>query len=267
MEASAPASVPPRLKERYEAEIKPSLQKQFGYKTVMEVPRVEKITLNMGVGDAKQDSNVLDAAMEQLATIAGQKPSVRRARKSIAAFKLRDGMPVGVSVTLRRARMWEFLDRLTSVAIPRIRDFRGLNPRSFDGRGNYSMGVREQIIFPEIDYDSIDEVRGLDVTITTTATTDEEAFALLNGLGMPFSAEGRPGEADVEAEAEEERRKEEARQRAEAEAAALEQLKEENPEAYAKRERPEEGEEGEEGAEAPAEEGGARASESKEASS
>jgi hypothetical protein len=174
---------------------------------------------------------------------------VRRAKKSVASFKVREGMPVGVAVTLRRARMWEFLDRLTSIAIPRIRDFRGLNARSFDGRGNYSMGVREQIIFPEIDYDSIDEVRGLDVTITTTAKTDEEAFALLDGLGMPFSPEGRPGEADVEEEAEEERRKEEARQRAEAEAAALEQLKEENPEAYAKPERPEEGEEGEEGAE------------------
>jgi hypothetical protein len=150
-------------------------------------------------------------------------------------------------VTLRGARMWEFLDRLITISIPRIRDFRGLSPRSFDGRGNYSMGVREQIIFPEIDYDSIDEVRGLDVTITTTAATDEEAFALLDGLGMPFSPEGRPGQADVEDEAEEERRKDEARERAEAEAAALEQLKEENPEAYAKPERPEEGEEGEEG--------------------
>src|SRR5205823_11861770 len=190
---------------------------------------------------------VLKAAREQLATIAGQQPSVRRARKSIAAFKLRAGMPVGVSVTLRGERAYEFLDRLNSIAVPRIRDFRGLNPRSFDGRGNYSMGIREQIIFPEVDYDSIDEVRGLDVTITTTAATDEEAFALLEGLGMPFSHEGRPGEADAEAEAEEERRKEEARQRAEAEAAALEQLKEENPEAYAKRVRPEEGEEGEEG--------------------
>ena len=192
MEASAPASVPPRLKERYEAEIKPSLQKQFGYKTVMEVPRIEKITLNMGVGDAKQDSNVLDAASEQLATIAGQAPSVRRARKSIANFKLRDGMPVGVSVTLRRARMWEFLDRLTSIAIPRIRDFRGLNARSFDGRGNYSMGVREQVIFPEIDYDSVDQVRGLDITLTTSAETDAEAFALLDALGMPFARDGRP---------------------------------------------------------------------------
>src|ERR671913_2177011 len=194
MEASAQtqAKVPPRLKERYEAEIKPSLQKQFGYNTVMEVPRVEKITLNMGVGDAKQDSNVIDAASEQLATIAGQAPNVRRARKSIAAFKLRDGMPVGVSVTLRRAYMWEFLDRLTAIAIPRIRDFRGLNARSFDGRGNYSMGVREQIIFPEIDYDAIDQVRGLDVTLTTSAQTDAEAFALLSALGMPFARDGRP---------------------------------------------------------------------------
>jgi large subunit ribosomal protein L5 len=243
------AAPPPRLRERYEQEVKPELVKRFGYSTPMAVPTLEKITLNMGIGEAKQNTNMLEAATEQLATIAGQRPSVRRAKKSIASFKVREGMPVGVAVTLRRARMWEFLDRLTSVAVPRIRDFRGLSPRSFDGRGNYSMGIREQIIFPEVDYDSIDEVRGLDVTITTTAATDEEAFALLNGLGMPFSAEGRPGEADAEAEAEEERRKEEARQRAEAEAAALEQLKEENPEAYAKRERPEEGEEGEEGAE------------------
>ena len=173
---------------------------------------------------------------------------MRRARKSIANFKLREEMPVGVAVTLRDARMYEFLDRLLSIAIPRIRDFRGLSPRSFDGRGNYSMGIREQIIFPEIDYDSIDQVRGLDVTITTTARTDEEAFVLLEAFGMPFRREGRPGsEADAEAaeEAEEERRKEEARARAEAEQAALEQLKEENPEAYEKPERPEEGEEGE----------------------
>ena len=232
MEATAQANIPPRLKERYEGEIRQRLQERFGYHSPMEVPRLEKITLNMGVGEAKQDSNMLEAAQEQLATLAGQAPNVRRARKSIAAFKLRDGMPVGLSVTLRHARMWEFLDRLTAIAIPRIRDFRGLNARSFDGRGNYSMGVREQIIFPEIDYDAIDQVRGLDVTITTTAQTDEEAFALLDGLGMPFSAEGRPGEADAEAEAEEERRKEEARERAEAEAAAYEELKEENPEAY-----------------------------------
>jgi large subunit ribosomal protein L5 len=244
---------PPRLRELYENEVKPALIQRFGYSTPMAVPTLEKITLNMGIGEAKQNTQMLEAASEQLATIAGQAPSVRRAKKSVASFKVREGMPVGVAVTLRRARMWEFLDRLTSIAVPRIRDFRGLSARSFDGRGNYSMGIREQIIFPEIDYDSIDEVRGLDVTITTTAQTDEEAFALLDGLGMPFSPEGRPGEADVEEEAEEERRKEEARQRAEAEAAALEQLKEENPEAYEKPVRPEEGEEGEEGA--PAAEG------------
>src|SRR5262245_2720698 len=237
---------PPRLREQYEQELKSQLIERFGYSTPMRVPTLEKITLNMGVGEAKQDTKMLESAVEQLATIAGQQPNIRRAKKSIASFKIRDGMPVGVAVTLRRARMWEFLDRLTSIAIPRIRDFRGLNPRSFDGRGNYSIGIREQIIFPEIDYDSIDQVRGLDVTITTTAPTDEEAFALLDGLGMPFAAEGRPGEEDAEAAEEEERRKEEARQRAEAEAAALEQLKEENPEAYAKRQRPEEGEEGEE---------------------
>jgi large subunit ribosomal protein L5 len=235
MEASAQASVPPRLKERYEQEIRGKLQQRFAYSSIMEVPRVDKITLNMGVGEAKQDSSVLEAATEQLATIAGQHPNMRRARKSIAAFKLREGMPVGVAVTLRRARMYEFLDRLMSIAIPRIRDFRGLNPRSFDGRGNYSMGVREQIIFPEIDYDAIDEVRGLDVTITTSAETDEEAYALLREFGMPFAREGAPGQdGEAEAEAEEERRKEEARQRAEAEQAALEELKEENPEAYEK---------------------------------
>jgi len=198
------------------------------------------------VGEAKQDSKMLEAAQEQLATIAGQKPNIRRARKAIAAFKLREEMPVGLSVTLRDARMWEFLDRLMSIAIPRIRDFRGLNPRSFDGRGNWTMGVREQIIFPEIDYDAIDQVRGLDITITTTAKTDEEGFALLLALGMPFQAEGRPGQGDEAAEAEaEDRRQEEARARAEAEQVALDQLKEENPEAYEKPERPEEGAEAE----------------------
>ena len=240
--------MPARLKERYEAEIKPTLVERFGYSSPMQAPRLTKITVNMGVGDAKQDSKMLESATEQLATIAGQQPNVRRARKSIANFKLRDGMPVGVAVTLRGERSYEFLDRLMSIAIPRIRDFRGLNPRSFDGRGNYSIGLREQIIFPEIDYDSIDQVRGLDVTITTTAASDEEAFALLAAFGMPFAREGRPGgpDTDAEAEAEEERRRDEARARAEAEQAALEQLKEENPEAYARRERPpEEGEEGE----------------------
>jgi large subunit ribosomal protein L5 len=243
-----------RLKDRYREEIHPRLVEKFGYSSPMQAPRLVKITLNMGVGEAKQDSKMLEAAQQQLADIAGQKPNVRRARKSVAAFKLREGMPVGLTVTLRDERAYEFLDRLMSVAIPRIRDFRGLSPRSFDGRGNYSLGIREQIIFPEIDYDSIDQVRGLDVTITTTAATDEEAFALLQELGMPFQRDGAPGQADEAAEAEEEeRRKEEARARAEAEQAALDQLKEENPEAYAKPERPEEGEEGEEGEGAPAE--------------
>ena len=239
------AAPPPRLRETYENELVGKLTERFGYTSPMEVPRLVKITLNMGVGDAKQATPVLEAATEQLATIAGQRPNVRRARKSIASFKVREGMPVGVSVTLRGARMWEFLDRLVSIAIPRIRDFRGLSARAFDGRGNYSLGVREQLIFPEIDYDSIDEVRGLDIAITTTAATDEEAFELLFGLGMPFAQDGRPGAVDTAAEEEEERRKEEARRRAEAEQAALEQLKEENPEAYAKRERHDEEEEGE----------------------
>ena len=181
-----------RLKDAYNETVKGRLIEKFGYSSAMQAPKLAKITLNMGVGEAKQDSKMLDAAKDQLAQIAGQQPSIRRARKSVAAFKLREGMPVGLSVTLRDERAYEFLDRLTAIAIPRIRDFRGLNPRSFDGRGNYSMGVREQIIFPEIDYDAIDQVRGLDVTITTTAQTDAEAFALLDALGMPFSREGRP---------------------------------------------------------------------------
>jgi large subunit ribosomal protein L5 len=181
-----------RLQTRYREEILPALTERFGYSTPMRAPRIEKVTVNMGVGDAKQDSKMLEAASEQLATITGQRPNVRRARKSIAQFKVREGMPVGVAVTLRGARSYEFLDRLMSVAIPRIRDFRGLNPRSFDGRGNYSMGVREQIIFPEVDYDEVDQVRGLDITITTSAQSDDEAFALLEALGMPFSKEGRP---------------------------------------------------------------------------
>jgi large subunit ribosomal protein L5 len=181
-----------RLKDRYNETILPALVRKFGYSSPMQAPRLVKVTLNMGVGDAKQDSKMLDAATEQLATIAGQKPNVRRARKSVAAFKLREGMPVGLTVTLRHERAYEFLDRLVSVAIPRLRDFRGLSPRSFDGRGNYSMGIREQIIFPEIDYDAIDQVRGLDVTFTTTAQIDAEAFALLDALGMPFARDGRP---------------------------------------------------------------------------
>jgi large subunit ribosomal protein L5 len=181
-----------RLKDRYNDEIRAALVRKFGYSSAMQAPKLAKITLNMGVGEAKQDSKMLEAAQAQLADIAGQKPNVRRARKSVAAFKLREGMPVGLTVTLRDERAYEFMDRLVSVAIPRIRDFRGLSPRSFDGRGNYSMGVREQIIFPEIDYDNIDQVRGLDVTFTTTAQTDAEAFALLEALGMPFARDGRP---------------------------------------------------------------------------
>jgi large subunit ribosomal protein L5 len=181
-----------RLKDQYNDQLRAALVRKFGYTTPMQAPKLQKVTLNMGVGEAKQDSKMLDAAQEQLATIAGQKPNIRRARKSVAAFKLREGMPVGLTVTLRDERAYEFLDRLCSIALPRLRDFRGLNPRSFDGRGNYSMGIREQIIFPEIDYDSIDQVRGLDITITTSAATDAEAFALLDGLGLPFSREGRP---------------------------------------------------------------------------
>ena len=181
-----------RLKTRYLQEIQPELMKRFGYSSIMQAPKLEKITLNTGVGDARNDSSAVGAARNQLATIAGQRPSIRRARKSIAAFKLREGMAVGVAVTLRGERGYEFLDRLTSIAIPRIRDFRGLNPRSFDGRGNYSMGVKEQIIFPEIDYGTGGQVRGMDITITTTAKTDAEAFALLAALGMPFARQGRP---------------------------------------------------------------------------
>ena len=199
--AATETAPPARLKVRYLEEIRPALISRFGYSSVMQAPKLQKVTVNMGVGLAKQDSKMLKAATEQLATIAGQQPSVRRARKSIAAFKLREGMPVGVAVTLRGERGYEFLDRLISIAIPRIRDFRGLNPRSFEGRGNYSLGVKEQIIFPEIDYDAIDQVRGLDITITTSAGSDIEAYALLAALGMPFSAQGRPKGYDPEADA------------------------------------------------------------------
>jgi large subunit ribosomal protein L5 len=178
----------PRLKTLYEQELRAGLKDELELSSLMEVPRIQKITLNMGVGDAKTDAKLLDSAVEELTTIAGQRAQVRRARKSIAAFKLREGMAVGTRVTLRGARMYEFLDRLISIALPRIRDFRGLSPGSFDGRGNYSLGIREQIIFPEIDYDSVDRIRGLDVTITTTARTDDEARALLRALGMPFAA-------------------------------------------------------------------------------
>jgi large subunit ribosomal protein L5 len=182
----------PRLKEYYDTELRAQLKDELKLKTVMQVPKLTKITLNMGVGEAKTDAKQLDQAIEELTTIAGQRAQVRRARKSIAQFKIREGMPIGARVTLRGARMYEFLDRLISIALPRIRDFRGLNPSSFDGRGNYSMGVREQIIFPEINYDDIQQVRGLDVTLTTTAETDEQAHALLTALGMPFAgADGR----------------------------------------------------------------------------
>jgi large subunit ribosomal protein L5 len=181
----------PRLKELYESDLRDRLKEELALDSVMQVPRIEKITLNMGVGDAKTDAKLLDSAVEELTIIAGQRAQVRKARKSIAAFKLREGMPVGTKVTLRGARMWEFLDRLVSIALPRIRDFRGLNPNSFDGRGNYSLGIREQIIFPEIDYDSVGQIRGLDVTITTSAENDEQALALLRGLGLPFAQSGR----------------------------------------------------------------------------
>jgi large subunit ribosomal protein L5 len=181
----------PRLKQRYDEEVRSALREQLGLDSIMRVPRVAKITLNMGVGDAKTDAKALDAAIDELTLIAGQRAQVRRARKSIASFKLREGMAVGARVTLRGQRMYEFLDRLVSIALPRIRDFRGLDPGSFDGRGNYSLGIREQIIFPEIDYDSVPAIRGLDVAITTTAETDEHAQALLQALGLPFATERR----------------------------------------------------------------------------
>ncbi|MFL5917141.1 MAG: 50S ribosomal protein L5 [Gaiellaceae bacterium] len=188
---AARASYAPRLKVTYERELRARLKDELGLSSLMDVPHIEKITLNMGVGEAKTDAKQLDSALEELTIIAGQRAQVRRARKSVAQFKIREGMPIGAKVTLRGARMYEFLDRLIAIALPRIRDFRGLSPRAFDGRGNYSLGVREQIIFPEIDYDDIQQVRGLDVAITTSAKTDEHAFALLRGLGMPFAADGR----------------------------------------------------------------------------
>lgn len=175
-----------RLKEYYKTTVVPDLMQRFGYKSVMEVPRITKITLNMGVGEAVSDKKVIEHAMADMAKIAGQKPVVTRARKSIAAFKIRKGHPIGCKVTLRRDRMYEFLDRLINIAIPRIRDFRGLSSKGFDGRGNYSMGVKEQIIFPEIEYDKIDALRGMDITITTTAKTDAEAKALLSAFRFPF---------------------------------------------------------------------------------
>jgi large subunit ribosomal protein L5 len=178
----------PRMKDRYRSEIVPALREQFGYANVMQVPKVTKVTLNMGTGEAIQDAKAMEEAATQLGQITGQKPQIRRARKSVANFKLRTGMPVGLRVTLRGERMYEMLDRLISIALPRIRDFRGVAPGSFDGRGNYNLGVKEQIIFPEIDYDKIDRIRGMDIAITTTAKTDDEGRALLKLLGMPFRA-------------------------------------------------------------------------------
>jgi len=176
----------PRLKERYEQELRPQLKDQLGVSSMMDVPRLQKITLNMGVGEAKTESKLLDSAIEELTTIAGQRAQVRRATKSIAQFKLREGMPIGAKVTLRGDRMWEFLDRLISVVLPRIRDFRGLNPRTFDGHGNFTFGLTEQLVFPEIDYDRIEKVRGMDITVVTSAETDDQGRALLTALGFPF---------------------------------------------------------------------------------
>jgi len=175
-----------KLHDFYKDTVVSELQKQFNYSSVMQVPRIEKITLNMGVGEAIADKKVLDHATNDLTAISGQKPMITKARKSVAGFKIREGYPIGAKVTLRGERMWEFLERLISISVPRIRDFRGLNPKSFDGRGNYSMGVREQIIFPEIDYDKIDKIRGMDITITTTAKSNEEGHALLTAFNFPF---------------------------------------------------------------------------------
>ncbi len=176
----------PRLRQHYNDVVKPQLREAFSYKNAMEVPKIEKIVINMGVGEASQDRKKIEGAVSDLSKIAGQKPVITRAKKSIAGFKLRDGMMVGTSVTLRRARMYEFLDRLVTIALPRVRDFRGLNGKAFDGQGNYNMGLKEQIVFPEIDYDQVDKVRGMNITICTTAKTDEEAKALLEGFDLPF---------------------------------------------------------------------------------
>jgi large subunit ribosomal protein L5 len=190
MATAAPAYTP-RLKRLYEEELRARLKDELGLSSVMQVPRIEKVTLNMGVGEAKTDAKQLDSAIEELTIIAGQRAQVRKARKSIAGFKIREGMPIGARVTLRGAWMWDFIDRLISIALPRIRDFRGLSPGSFDGRGNYSLGIREQLIFPEIDYDQIAAIRGLDVAITTSAESDDHARALLGALGFPFAGEER----------------------------------------------------------------------------
>ncbi|MGF1592804.1 MAG: 50S ribosomal protein L5 [Kiloniellaceae bacterium] len=178
----------PRLQEHYDSQLKASMMEEFGYKNAMEVPRLEKIVVNMGVGEAVADTKKIKSAVSEMALITGQQPVVTKAKKSVATFKLREGMPVGCKVTLRRERMYEFLDRLVTIALPRVRDFRGLSGKSFDGRGNYAMGLKEQIVFPEIDYDSVDAIRGMDIIICTTAKTDQEARALLKGFDMPFRA-------------------------------------------------------------------------------
>jgi large subunit ribosomal protein L5 len=177
-----------RLKEKYISEVAQAMMEKFGYKNVMEIPKVEKVVINMGVGEAVGNPKVLDAAVADMTLIAGQKPVVTRAKKSIAAFKIREGMPIGAKVTMRGERMYQFLDKLINISLPRVRDFRGVNPKSFDGRGNYTLGIKEQLIFPEIDYDKIDKIRGMDIIIVTTAKTDEEARELLRLMGMPFSA-------------------------------------------------------------------------------
>ncbi len=189
MAKSNSTSAGPRMKQRYDDMIVKAMTEKFGYTNRLQVPRLDKITLNMGVGEASQDKKKVQTAAEEMALIAGQKPVITKAKKSIAQFKLREGMPIGCKVTLRRERMYEFVDRLVTIAMPRIRDFRGLNPKSFDGRGNYAMGLKEQIIFPEISYDQIDQVRGMDVIVTTTANTDEEAKELLRLFGFPYPAE------------------------------------------------------------------------------
>ena len=191
--ATTPDTYTPRLKERYRSELVSRLRDELGLKNLMEVPQPEKVVVNMGVGDAPRDAKLMEGAIKDLTTITGQRPGVRRARKSIATFKLREGMPIGAAATLRGDRMWDFLDRLLSIVLPRIRDFRGLDPRSFDGNGNYTFGVTEQLVFPEIDYDDIDQTRGMDITIVTTATTDEQGLALLSALGFPFRQLGQTG--------------------------------------------------------------------------
>jgi len=178
----------PRLQDQYKTVVVPKLREQFAYKNIHQIPKLEKVVVNVGLGEATQNVKLLDTAVEEIATITGQRPSIRRARKSVAAFKLREGVPIGCAVTLRRLRMWEFLDRLLGIALPRVRDFRGISPKAFDGRGNYTLGIRDQLIFPEIDYDKVERTTGMNITVCTTARTDEEGYALLKELGFPFRA-------------------------------------------------------------------------------